>query len=121
MRTPAIRGGSPLFPEGLQFARPTPPALASVMARVAPSYDRGILTNGPLVRELEEQIARRLGCRHVVAVSSCTAGLMLALRAVEPAGPVVLPSFTFAASAHAVAWNGLEPRFVECHPSTFQL
>ncbi len=121
MRTPAVLGGSPAFPDGLQFARPTSPPLNRVMARLAPSHDRGILTNGPLVRELEERIARRLGCRHVVAVSSCTAGLMLAFRALGASGPVVLPSFTFAASAHAVAWNGLEPRFVECDRLTFQL
>jgi dTDP-4-amino-4,6-dideoxygalactose transaminase len=46
---------------------------------------------------------------------------MLAFRALEVRGPVVLPSFTFSASAHAVAWNGLEPRFAECDPATFNL
>jgi dTDP-4-amino-4,6-dideoxygalactose transaminase len=58
---------------------------------------------------------------HVIAVSSCTAGLMLVLRSLAPNGPVVLPSFTFSASAHAVAWNGLEPRFVECDAASFQV
>ncbi len=90
------------------------------MSRLATSFEAGILTNGPLVRQLEEQAAERLGA-HVVAVSSCTAGLMLTLRALDPSGPVVLPSFTFSASAHAVAWNGLSPRFAECDPLTFQL
>jgi dTDP-4-amino-4,6-dideoxygalactose transaminase len=121
MRTPAVLGGSPAFPEGLRFARPPAPPLERVVARLAPSYERGVLTNGPLVHELEERTADRLACRHVVAVSSCTAGLMLALRAVEPTGPVVVPSFTFSASAHAIVWNGLAPRFAECDRDTFQL
>jgi dTDP-4-amino-4,6-dideoxygalactose transaminase len=57
----------------------------------------------------------------VVAVASCTSGLMLALRHLVPRGHVVLPSFTFSASAHAPAWCGLTPVFAECRPDTFQV
>jgi dTDP-4-amino-4,6-dideoxygalactose transaminase len=121
MSLPAVLGGEPAFPDGLAFVRPTVPELERVVARFAPSYERGMLTNGPLVRELEAQAAERLGVPHVVAVSSCTAGLMLVLRVLEPEGAVALPSFTFSASAHAVAWNALEPRFVECDPGSFQI
>jgi len=47
---------------------------------------------------------------------------MLALRALDVEGSeVLLPSFTFSASAHAVAWNGARPRFAECDPQSFQL
>ncbi len=119
--TLAVLGGSPAFPDGLPFVRPPIPPLASVMERLAPSYNRGMLTNGPLVRELEQRAATRLGVRHVLAVSSCTAGLMLVVRALGLEGRVVLPSFTFSASAHAIAWNGLLPRFAECEPDTFQV
>ncbi|MEX0666267.1 MAG: DegT/DnrJ/EryC1/StrS family aminotransferase [Acidimicrobiia bacterium] len=119
---PAILGGEPAFPDGLPFSRPALPPLEHVMERLRGSYDEGVLTNGPLVRELEDRIAERLEVPHVVAVASCTAGLMLALRVLAPSGrDVVLPSFTFSASAHAVAWNGLRPRFAECDPDTFQL
>jgi dTDP-4-amino-4,6-dideoxygalactose transaminase len=121
IRQLAVLGGFPLFPEGLAFARPMLPPLEAVTARLSTSYEAGILTNGALVRQLEEQVAERLGVAHVVAVSSCTAGLMLALRALVPRGQVLLPSFTFSASAHAVAWNGLTPLFAECLPETFQL
>jgi dTDP-4-amino-4,6-dideoxygalactose transaminase len=56
-------------------------------------------------------------------MSSCTSGLLLVVQALVEgrSGPVVVPSFTFSASAHAVAWNGRSPRFVECDPGTFQL
>lgn len=114
-------GGTPTFPEGIPLVRPPVPPLDRVVARLEPSYRVGRLTNGPLVRELEEQAAARLRVRHIVAVSSCTAGLMLVLRALDPAGPVVLPSFTFSASGHAVRWNGLRPVFAECDPRSFQL
>lgn len=121
MTRPAALGGAPAFPDGLRFARPLTPPLDDIVARLRPSYESGALTNGPLVRELEEHLAQRLGVAHVVAVSSCTAGLLLTLQALEIAGGVVLPSFTFSATAHAVAWNGLQPLFAECDPWTLQL
>jgi dTDP-4-amino-4,6-dideoxygalactose transaminase len=117
----AILGGTPSFPDGVPFVRAPAPPLARVTELLAPSWDRGILTNGPLVRELETRTAAVLGVDHVVAVASCTTGLMLAIRALEPAGDVLMPSFTFSASAHAVAWNGPQPRFCECDPASFQI
>lgn len=121
MKQPAVLSGQPVFPAGLPFARPLTPPIEAVTARLRPSYDRGMLTNGDLVRELEERIAERLGVTDVVAVSSCTSGLMLVLRHLVPGGSVVLPSFTFSASAHAPAWCGLELVFAECRPDTFQV
>ena len=114
MTRPAILGGDPAFASRLPFSRPFTPPLERVTARLAPSYERGVLTNGPLVRELEEALAQRLGVAHAVAVSSATSGLILTLAALRPRGPVVVPSFTFCATAHAVAWNGLAPAFADC-------
>jgi FlaA1/EpsC-like NDP-sugar epimerase/dTDP-4-amino-4,6-dideoxygalactose transaminase len=120
---PALVGGEPAFERQLPFARPTRPALEDVTALLQSSYDAGILTNGPLVRSLEERLADRLGVSGVVAVSSCTSGLMLVLQAITDGRPgsVVLPSFTFSASAHAVSWNARTPRFVECLPDSLQI
>jgi dTDP-4-amino-4,6-dideoxygalactose transaminase len=58
---------------------------------------------------------------HVVAVASCTTGLMLVLQAVGATGRVVMPSFTFSASAHAVVWAGGEPSFAEIDRRTLTL
>jgi dTDP-4-amino-4,6-dideoxygalactose transaminase len=118
---PAIRGGQPLFPDGLPLARPTvahPAAVAEATREIVAS---GVLTNGPTVRRLEERSAEYLGVQHCVAVSSCTAGLMLVLRASALSGDVVVPSFTFAATAHAVAWNGLRPAFADISPDDLLL
>jgi dTDP-4-amino-4,6-dideoxygalactose transaminase len=112
---------SPLFPDGLPVACPTiadPRGTADSLLRVLES---GVLTNGPYVRELEQRLADYLDVRHCIAVASCTAGLMLVLRGADVAGDVVVPSFTFAATAHAVAWNGLRPVFADIDPDTLTL
>jgi dTDP-4-amino-4,6-dideoxygalactose transaminase len=119
--TLALLGGPPAFPDGVAFVRPPAPELDRVVERLRPSWDSGMLTNGPLVRDLEGRVAELLDVAHVIAVASCTTGLMLVLRALEVQGAVVMPSFTFSASAHAVAWVGAQPRFAECDPSSFQL
>jgi dTDP-4-amino-4,6-dideoxygalactose transaminase len=77
------------------------------------------LTNGKYVRTFEEAAAAYLGVKHCVAVSSCTSGLLLVLRCLNLRGEVILPSFTFHATAHAVAWNGLKPVFADCDANTF--
>jgi dTDP-4-amino-4,6-dideoxygalactose transaminase len=118
---PAIDGGRPIFPDGLPLARPAIADPASVADAAAAILASGALTNGPYVRRLEERAAEYLGVRHCVAVCSCTAGLMLVLRASGLSGDVVLPSFTFSASAHAVVWNGLRPAFADIRPDDLLL
>ncbi len=118
---PAAVGGQPLFSDGLPLARPEVADPESVARASAEILASGVLTNGPYVRRLEEMAATYLGVRHCIAVSSCTAGLMLALRVCGLSGDVVLPSFTFSATAHAVAWNGLRPVFTDIRPDTLLL
>lgn len=105
----------------IPLARPSVPDPAAVAEDVERILAGGVLTNGPYVRELERRTAEYLGVRHCVAVSSCTSGLMLVLRAADLSGDVVVPSFTFAATAHAVAWNGLRPVFADIDPETLTL
>lgn len=113
--TPALLGGTPAFPDGLPLVRPTiddPVALERALGAVV---DSGMLTNGAAVCRLEEVVGDRLGTE-IVAVSSCTAGLMLVLQAIGATGRVVMPSFTFSASAHAVVWSGGTPDFADVEP-----
>jgi dTDP-4-amino-4,6-dideoxygalactose transaminase len=107
--------------ERIPLARPSVPHPDRVAADVERILASGVLTNGPFVRELERRAAEYLGVRHAVAVSSCTSGLMLVLRAAGLSGDVITPSFTFAATAHAVAWNGLRPVFADIDPETLTL
>ncbi|TMK32647.1 MAG: DegT/DnrJ/EryC1/StrS family aminotransferase [Actinobacteria bacterium] len=118
---PAFYGGRPIFPEGLPIARPSVPPATALQGDVSRILESGILTNGPYVRELEDRAAGYLSVRHCIAVASCTSGLMLVLRASELTGDVLVPSFTFAATAHAVSWNGLRPVFADIDRSTLTL
>src|SRR6202021_3903998 len=79
----------------------------------------GHLANATFVREFEQVAEEYLGVAHCVAVSSCTAGLVLTLQALDLQGEVILPSFTFHASAHSLLWNGLKPVFADCDRETF--
>ena len=111
---PAALGGDPAFSPALALTEVVVPRRAALQARLDQVLDSGRLTNGPFVRELEEEAARLLGVPHVVAVASCTSGLMLVLQALGVSRRVAMPSFTFSATAHAAAWAGASPRFVEC-------
>src|SRR5271166_1221835 len=75
----------------------------------------GWLTMGPRTRELEEAFAAQLGARHAVALSSCTAALHLAYLAVGvgPGDEVIVPSYTFVATAAAVLYCGATPVFAD--------
>ncbi|MGH8874029.1 MAG: DegT/DnrJ/EryC1/StrS family aminotransferase [Acidimicrobiia bacterium] len=118
---PALLGGEPLFATPLPFAQPTIEEPERVESMVGGALSSGRLTDGPLVRELEERIAETFRVAHCVAVSSCTVGLMLVIQALRPAGPVLIPSFTFSATAHAACWNGVEIVFADCDPETWCL
>lgn len=118
---PRASGRAIAFPDGLPLARPGVADPARVAADVEAILRSGVLTNGPYVRRFEMATSRYLGVRHCVAVSSCTSGLMLVLRASELSGDVIVPSFTFAATAHAVRWNGLRPAFADIDRHTLTL
>jgi dTDP-4-amino-4,6-dideoxygalactose transaminase len=78
-------------------------------------YRSGWLTMGPRTAELESAFAEYTGAGHVLAVSSCTAGLHLAMSGagLGPGDEAVVPSITFVASANAVAYTGARPVFAE--------
>ncbi|WP_405014218.1 DegT/DnrJ/EryC1/StrS family aminotransferase [Kitasatospora sp. NBC_01539] len=120
---PAALGGGPAFPDGLPLTRVRVPHREEVLARIAAVLDSGQLTNGRTVAELEERAAALLGVEHVVAVSNCTAGLMLVLQAagVDGGRPVVMPGFTFSATAHAAHWAAGTPVFAEARAQDITL
>lgn len=103
------------------ITKPTLPAWELFRKAVQAFYHTGMITNGPMVRQLEAEVENKFKVSHAVAVSSCTSGLMLALRCLGVKGKVALPSFTFFATVHAAAWCGLEPVFVDIDEETWNL
>ena len=100
----------------------TKPALGEEEAR-APfeSIKSGWVTQGPKVAEFEKAVARYVGAKHGVATTSCTTGLHLALATigVGPGDEVIVPSFTFIASANAILYTGATVVFCEIDPKTY--
>ncbi|MGH7127684.1 MAG: DegT/DnrJ/EryC1/StrS family aminotransferase [Planctomycetaceae bacterium] len=118
----AIFGGPPAFAEPLHVGRPNVGDRARLMDRLGEMLDRGWLTNdGPFVRAFEWRVAELLGVRHCVAMSSGTVALEIAIRALGMAGEVIVPSFTFVATAHALQWQEITPVFCDIEPATHTL
>lgn len=102
---------------------PTLPDPAELLDSVRVIFAGGRVTCGEQTAAFESEVRERIGVRHAVAVSSGTSGLLLLLRALDlPAGSeVIVPSFTFAATAHALIWCGLRPVLCDCEPDTFTM
>ena len=90
------------------------------LAEIASVLESGQLTMGPKVAEFEGALARACGVGHAVAVSSGTAALHLAVLAlgIGPGDEVIVPAYTFPATANVVALAGARPVLVDVDPDT---
>jgi perosamine synthetase len=93
------------------------------IAAVATVLRSPLLTSGPEVELFEQELAAYLGAKHVVAVSSGTAALHLALLAhgIRPGDEVIVPALTFVATANAVLMSGGIPVFQDVEPDTLMV
>lgn len=118
----AIFGGKPAFNEPLHVGRPNIGDRASLLQRINDMLDRRWLTNnGPYVQELEQRIGSLLGVKHCIATCNGTVALELAIRAAGLCGEVIVPSFTFIATPHALQWQEITPVFCDVDPRTHTL
>ncbi len=100
---------------------PLAPLRADIDSAVARVMDSGAFILGPEVSAFEEEFAAYCGARHAIGVANGTDALTIALRAlgVGPGDDVVVPSFTFYASAEAIPPTGARPVFCDVDPDTF--
>jgi dTDP-4-amino-4,6-dideoxygalactose transaminase len=118
----AVFGGEPAFAEPLHVGRPNVGDEHRLFARLRDMLDRRWLTNGGrYVDEFEARLAAFLDVRHCIVTCNATVALEVVLRALELQGEVILPSFTFVATAHAVQWLGLTPVFCDVDPATHNI
>lgn len=115
----ALFGAAPAFVQPLHVGRPNIGERAALMARFGDLLDRRWLTNrGPFVEELEARLAEYLGVPHCIAMCNGTVALEIAIRALGMRGEVIVPSFTFVATAHALQWQEITPVFCDVDPAT---
>jgi dTDP-4-amino-4,6-dideoxygalactose transaminase len=110
-------GSVPLF----DTRTPLEPLRAEIDAKLAEVIDGSRFILGPEVGGFEAEFAAYVGARHAIGVANGTDAITLALRAmgVGPGDEVVVPSFTFYASAEAIPLTGARPVFCDVDPETF--
>jgi dTDP-4-amino-4,6-dideoxygalactose transaminase len=118
----AILGDTPAFSEPIFVTRPPIPDPAQFQARLEQIFGSRCLTNnGPFVRELEARLQAWLETEFCVCFCNGTVALEIGLRALDLRGEVITTPFTFPATSHAIAWNGLTPVFCDVDPLTYNL
>lgn len=118
-----VSPASPLVtPKSLYVGRPNAGDRQSLLRSIEGILERNWLTNdGPLVREFEQRIANSCGVKHCVAMCNGTVALELAMRAAGLHGEVIVPAYTFVATAHAVVSRGLKPVMCDVDPATHNI
>lgn len=118
----AINGAPPAFEQPLHVGRPNIGSRDAFVKYVDDIFERRWLTNnGPLVQDFERRVADLHQVKHCVAMCNGTVALEIAIRALGLAGEVIVPSYTFVATAHALHWQAITPVFADIDPSTHNL
>jgi dTDP-4-amino-4,6-dideoxygalactose transaminase len=111
-----------MFNQALHVGRPNIGDQKRLIERIQGMLERRWLSNGgPLVQEFEEKLSSYLGVKHCIPICNGTVALELAIRALGLAGEVILPSYTFIATAHALQWQGITPVFADIDPATHNI
>lgn len=114
--------GSPAFAEPLHVGRPNVGSRQRFFELLNGVLDRCWLTNnGPLVNEFESKIKEYVGVKHCISICNATIALEIVIRAAGLKGEVIVPSFTFVATAHALQWQYITPIFCDIDPVTHNI
>jgi dTDP-4-amino-4,6-dideoxygalactose transaminase len=115
----AINGAPPAFEQPLHVGRPNIGDREAFLKYAGEMFDRRWLSNnGPLVQEFERKVADYHSVRHCIAMCNGTVALEIAIRALGMEGEVIVPSYTFIATAHSLSWQGITPVFADIDPHT---
>jgi len=119
---PTILGGTPLFEKPYHLVRPLLPPLPEILEGLEELNETRMFTNqGRFAVELERRIASMINVKHCALFCNATIAIICLTRCLGLKGEVIVPSFTFAATAHALVWNGLMPKFVDIDSESLML
>jgi dTDP-4-amino-4,6-dideoxygalactose transaminase len=114
----AVDGGKPVSPKKINIAKPM--ISPDVLSEIKDILKTGQLRQGQRVKEFETLFAEKVGARYAYAVCNGTAALHTAyLSTVKPGDEVIVPSFTFLATASMVYYSMARPVFADIDPETF--
>ena len=105
----------------IPITKPTMPNSGNVLENMKKCLDSGMITNHEFVKKFEKEVAQFLKLEETAAISSCSAGLILAQRVLKLKGEVITPSFTFHASTHSLSFNNLKPVFADIEEEHFNI
>ncbi len=118
----AINGAEPAFDQILHVGRPNIGNHETFLNFTREILERHWLSNnGPIVQEFEQRIADYHKVKHCIAMCNGTISLEIAIRALGLEGEVIIPSYTFIATAHALNWQAITPVFADIDPDTHTL
>lgn len=118
----AVLGREKTFATPLHVGRPNLGDRAAFLRRVEEALDRRWLSNdGPLAHRFEEMLRERLGVTHALVMCNATVALELVIKALGIDGEVIVPAYTFVATAHSVYETGSSPIFADIKPGTHHL
>lgn len=106
----------------IYVTRPHLPPLDEFIPYLEQIWSNQILTNGgPFHQQLEAALCEHLGVKHISLFTNATIGLVTALQALRISGEVITTPYSFVATSHALAWNGLTPVFVDIDPESLNI
>jgi dTDP-4-amino-4,6-dideoxygalactose transaminase len=118
----ALFGGTPAFAEKLHVGKPNVGNRERLLARINDMLDRRWFSNNGLyVQEFERKLAEYVGVKHCIPMCNATIALEIATRAAGLSGEVIVPSFTFVATAHSLQWQEITPVFCDVDPRTHNI
>jgi dTDP-4-amino-4,6-dideoxygalactose transaminase len=119
---PAPEGAGLDVVKPLTVTQPYLPPLAEFMPYLEQIWQSKWLTNnGPFHQQFEAALGRHLGLEHLSLTTNATIGLITALQALRITGEVITTPYSFVATTHALAWNNIQPVFVDIDPRTMNL
>lgn len=115
--TPAPCPDTPIY-----VTQPYLPPLSEFLPYLEQIWRSKILTNGgPLHAQLEEELCRYFGIKHIALFTNGTIALVTALQSLRITGEVITTPYSFVATSHSLLWNGIKPVFVDVDPITLNL
>ena len=106
----------------IYVTQPYLPPLEEFTPYLQQIWDNKILTNGgPFHQQLETELCKYLGVKHISLFTNATIALVTALQTLRITGEVITTPYSFVATAHSLLWNGIKPVFVDIDPDTLNI